>query len=59
MKMSDYAEAARKAKLREWAEYVDGIEDRLAQAKERLGDKWLFHPSNKVQRLSKPYGAIK
>lgn len=43
--MKDYAEAARKAKLREWSEWVDGIEDRLAQAKERLGDKWLLSPN--------------
>ncbi len=57
--MLDLYTAQRQARLKEWAEYVDSIEDRLAQAKERLGDKWLFHPSNKVQRLSKPYGAIK
>lgn len=57
--MLDYAEASRKAKLREWAAWVDSIEDRLAQAKERLGEKWLFHPSNKVQRRSVPYGSVK
>ena len=59
MKMFDHAEAARKAKLREWAEFVDSIEDRLAEAKERLGERWLLHPSNQVQRLSKPYGSIR
>lgn len=57
--MYDAYKQQRKARLREWAAWVDSIEDRLAQAKERLGEKWLFHPSNKVQRLSKPYGAIK
>jgi hypothetical protein len=57
--MVDYAETARKAKLREWAAWVDGIEDRLAQAKERLGDKWLFHPANRIQRREVPYGGIK
>lgn len=54
--MVDYAEKARKAKLREWAAFVDSIEDRLAAAKEKLGDKYLLAPCNHVQRRSTPYG---
>lgn len=57
--MKDYAEAARKAKLREWAAWVDSIECRIAEAKERLGDRWILHPNNRVQRRQFPYGAIK
>lgn len=57
--MFDAYEQQREARLREWAAWVDGIEDRLAQAKERLGDKWLFHPSNKVQRRTVPYGSVR
>lgn len=59
MKMFDHAEAARKQALKDWSEYVDGIEDRLAQAKERLGDKWLLHPNNRVQKRQFPYGSIR
>lgn len=54
--MFDAYEKQRKEKLREWFEFCDSLEDRLAQAKERLGEKWLFHPSNKVQRRAQPYG---
>lgn len=57
--MNDMYTAQRQAKLKEWAEFVDSIEDRLAQAKERLGERWLLHPSNQVQRLAKPYGSIR
>lgn len=57
--MFDAYEQQRKARLREWAAWVDSLEDRLAQAKERLGDKWLFHPRNKVQRRIVPYGSIR
>lgn len=59
MKMFDHAEAARKKALKEWAEYVDSMEERIERAKEALGERWLLHPSNQVQRLSKPYGSIK
>lgn len=57
--MKDYAEAARKAKLREWAAWVDSHEERIARAKEALGDKWLLAPCNQVKRLSKPYGSAR
>lgn len=57
--MFDLYTAQRQARLREWAEYVDSLEDRLAQAKERLGERWLLHPANRVQRLAKPYGSIR
>ena len=57
--MFDAYEQQRKARLKEWAAWVDSIEDRLAQAKERLGERYLLHPSNQVQRLAKPYGSIR
>lgn len=57
--MFDAFEYQRKEALRQWAEYVDSIEDRLAQAKERLGDRYLLHPSNQVQRRQTPYGSVK
>lgn len=57
--MNDYYTAQRQAKLKEWAAWVDSIEDRLAQAKERLGDRYLLHPSNRIQKRTTPYGAIK
>ena len=56
--MFDANEQQRKEMLRQWGEYVDSIEDRLAEAKERLGEKWLLHPSNRVQRRQTPYGSI-
>lgn len=45
MKMHDANEAQRKARLKEMAEYVDSHEDRLAQAKEQLGDRYLLAPN--------------
>jgi len=57
--MFDANEQQRKEMLRQWGEYVDSIEDRLAEAKERLGEKWLLHPSNRVQRRQTPYGSIR
>lgn len=58
--MVDLYTAQRQAKLKEWAEFVDSIEDRLAQAKERLGDKWLLSPNyngHYVPELSKKVNA--
>lgn len=55
--MIDAYEIQRKAALAEWAEYVDSIEDRIARAKEALGDKYLLAPANRVQRLDKPRGS--
>ncbi len=59
MKMHDFYEQQRKAMLKQWAEYVDSIEDRLAQSKEFLGDRYLMHPANRVQRRVTPYGSIR
>lgn len=59
MKMHDYHEQQRKAALKQWAEYVDSVEDRLARAKEQLGDRYLLAPANRVQRREKPYGSIR
>ena len=57
--MNDLFTEQRKAKLREWAAWVDSQEERIERAKEALGNKWLLAPCNRVQRLAKPYGAIK
>lgn len=57
--MFDAYTEQRKAKLREWAAWVDSHEERIERAKEALGDKWLLHPNNRVQRRQFPYGAIK
>jgi hypothetical protein len=57
--MLDLYTAQRQARLKEWAEYVDSLEDRLAQAKERLGERWLLHPANRVQKRATPYGSIR
>lgn len=54
--MFDAYEKQRKEKLKEWFEFCDSLEDRLAQAKEKLGDKYLLAPCNHVQRRSTPYG---
>lgn len=59
MIMTDYNEQQRKEMLRQWGEYVDSIEDRLAEAKERLEEKYLLHPANRVQRRQTPYGSIR
>lgn len=57
--MFDMYTEQRKAKLREWAAWVDSHEERIERAKEALGDKWLLAPCNRVQRLAKPYGSIR
>lgn len=57
--MFDAYEKQRKEQLRQWSEYVDSIEDRLARAKEQLGDRYLLAAANRVQRRSKPYGSIR
>lgn len=54
--MFDHYTEQRQAKLKDWAEYVDSIEDRIASAKEALGDKYLCAPCNRVQRRATPYG---
>jgi hypothetical protein len=58
----DEYEAQRKAALREMAEYVDSAkwdEDRRRESIERLGAKYLLHPSNRVQRRVVPYGGVR
>lgn len=57
--MFDAYTEQRQKMLREWAEYVDSIEDRIACAKEALGERYLMHPANRVQRRAKPYGSAK
>lgn len=57
--MTDLHTEQRKAMLKEMAEYVDSHEERLERAKEALGERYLLHPSNRVQRLAKPYGSIR
>lgn len=57
--MTDLFTEKRKELLKEWSEYVDSHEERLARAKEALGDKYLLHPANRVQRRATPYGSVK
>jgi hypothetical protein len=57
--MFDAHTEQRHKQLREWADYVDSPEDRIARAKEALGNRYLLHPSNRVQRREKPYGSVK
>lgn len=57
--MFDAYTEQRQKMLREWAEYVDSIEDRIARAKEALGDRYLLAPANRVQRRGRPYGSVK
>lgn len=52
--MIDCHEKQRKEMLKEWADYLDSHEDRLAQAKEQLGNRYLLHPSNQVKRRTNP-----
>lgn len=59
LKMKDFNEEQRKAWLKERAEFVDSVEDRLAQAKEQLGDRYLLAPSNRVVRRARPYGSVR
>jgi hypothetical protein len=59
LKLAIKDEKQRKEQLRQWSEYVDSIEDRLARAKEQLGDRYLLAPTNRVQRRSTPYGSIR
>jgi ppGpp synthetase/RelA/SpoT-type nucleotidyltranferase len=59
LKMFDAAEAQRKSTLRDWASYVDSVEDRIARAREALGDRYLLAPVNRVQRRVTPYGSVK
>lgn len=57
--MFDAFEMQRKEALRQWAEYVDSIEERIERAKEQLGDRYLLHPANRVQRRTVPYGTAR
>jgi len=57
--MFDAYTEQRQKMLRDWAEYVDSIEERTERAKEQLGERYLLHPSNRVQRRVKPYGSIR
>jgi len=57
--MIDAFTEQRKEMLRQYAEYVDSIDERRERAKEALGTKWLLHPSNRIQRRTTPYGSIR
>lgn len=57
--MFDAYTEQRQKMLREWAEYVDSLEDRIARAKEQLGERYLLHPANRVQRRRQPYGSAR
>jgi hypothetical protein len=54
--MIDMYEQQRKEALRQMGEYVDSIEERRERAIEALGEKYLLHPANRVQRRAVPYG---
>lgn len=54
--MFDHYTEQRKAMLKRLYEYVDSHEERLARAKEALGDRYLLAPCNRVQRRATPYG---
>ncbi|MET3232225.1 UNVERIFIED_ORG: hypothetical protein ABIC54_004430 [Burkholderia sp. 1263] len=57
--MRDEFEEQRKAMLKQYAEYVDSLEERRARAIEALGEKYLLHPANRVQRRAVPYGSVR
>jgi hypothetical protein len=57
--MFDAHTQQRQKMLREWAEYVDSVEERTERAKEQLGKRYLLHPANRVQRRTTPYGSIR
>ncbi len=54
-KMKDANEALRKAQLAEWNKYYGSYEQKLDEAKARLGSRYLLAPENHVQRLEVPY----
>jgi hypothetical protein len=57
--MTDMYEQQRKEMLRQLGEYVDSIEERRERAIEALGEKYLLHPANRVQRRTVPYGSVR
>lgn len=57
--MFDAYTEQRKAMLKQWSEWVDSHEERIERAKEALGERWLLHPANKVQRRTVPYGSAR
>jgi len=57
--LNDHYTEQRQKMLREMFDYVDSHEERLARAKEALGDRYLLAPANRVQRRAKPYGSVK
>jgi hypothetical protein len=57
--MTDMYEQQRKEMLRQLGEYVDSIEERRERAIEALGEKYLLHPANRVQRRAVPYGSVR
>jgi hypothetical protein len=57
--MIDMYEQQRKEMLRKLGEYVDSIDERRERAKEALGERYLLHPVNRVQRRAVPYGSAR
>jgi hypothetical protein len=43
----------------ELAERADSIEARRKEAIAKLGDRYLLHPKNRVQRLDRPRGNVR
>lgn len=62
--MEDLYTEQRKAMLEQMSRDVDANRfDQFAQARkmeiERLGKRYILHPSNRVQRRAKPYGSVR
>jgi hypothetical protein len=57
--MDDLYTEQRQAHIKEWAEWVDSVEERRERAIEQLGERYLLHPNNRVQRRVKGYGSVK
>lgn len=57
--MKDEHETLRKAWIKRLSEYVDTPAERRQKAIEALGERYLLHPSNRVQRRATPYGSIR
>jgi hypothetical protein len=57
--MDDLYTEQRQAHIKEWAEWVDSVEERRERAIEQLGERYLLHPNNRVQRRVKGYGGVK
>lgn len=57
--MQDMFTEQRQALLKSWSDWVDSHEERIERAKEALGERYLLHPANRVQRRTVPYGSVR